>query len=906
MEIQISIVVSILLLFQSSSIISGQQPKIRLSSRTERLALLELRSTLGLRSKDWPRKSDPCSGWSGIKCRNDGRVIEINISGLRRTRLGRLNPQFSVDSLGNFTHLTTFNASGFSLPGSIPNVFGETLNSLEILDLRYSSVIDPIPPLLGNLSNLNQLYLSGNGITGIIPETLGQLSKLSVLDLSQNLITGSIPVSFGSLTNLASLDLSWNFLAGPIPPSLGTLKRLQFLKLSNNSLSASIPAQLGDLSSLVELDLTTNSLSGSLPIDLKGLRNLKKMMVGDNILDGTLPGNLFFTSLNKLQFVVLNHNNLSGPLPDVLWSMPELRFVDVSYNNLTGILPSPRLSDNASARVLNLSNNQFYGNLDSSFVSISCIDLSGNYFEGKVADEALLMNSSLTSNCLQNLPSQKSLEDCTFFYTAKGLLFDNFGLPNTTQPPKASPSRKKSRKWIFILVGVLGGLCVITLLVLMLVLCLRKRERGVADQTTRSVTNTPPVGGTPGPSGGSKDFSEVGEVFTYEQLLRATGDFSESNLIRHGHSGDLFQGVLEGGTIVVIKRVDIRMMKKESYMVELDLFGRVSHTRLVPFLGHSLGNDNEKLLVYRYMPNGDLSTSLYRKTREDDESLQTLDWITRLKVAIGAAEGLSYLHHECNPPLVHRDVQASSILLDDKFEVRLGSLSEICSQEGDTHQSVITRLLRLPQSSEQGSSGSSAAICAYDVYCFGKVLLELVTGKLGISSSNDATTNEWLEHTLPYISIYEKELVTKILDSSLMVDDDLLEEVWAMAIVAKSCLNPKPSKRPLMRYVLKALENPLKVVREENTGSARLRTTSSRGSWNASVFGSWRHSSSDITSAPGQTTTREGVGSSLKHLSTIGSQGSGGGDLSTSNKKPSSDIFPEPSDLPDIERPRAD
>ncbi|KAI3978803.1 hypothetical protein MKX01_015978 [Papaver californicum] len=745
------------------------------------------------------RKSDPCSGWSGIKCKNDGRVIEINISGFRRTRLGSLNPLFSVDSLGNFTHLTTFNASGFSLPGSIPNVFGETLSSLEILDLRYSSVINPIPSLLGNLSNLNQLFLSGNGINGIIPETLGQLSKLSVLDLSQNLITGSIPASFGSLTNLTSLDLSSNFLAGPIPPSLGTLKSLQFLKLSNNSLSASIPAQLGDFSSLVELDLTTNSLSGSLPMDLKGLRNLKKMMVGDNILDGTLPGNL----------------NLSGPLPDLLWSLPELRFVDVSYNNLTGILPSPRLSDNASARVWNLSNNQFYENFDSSFASISFIDLSGNYFEGKVADEALLMNSSLASNCLQNVSGQKS------------------------------------RKWIFILVGVLGGLCVIALLVLVLVLCLRKHERGVADQTTRSTTNTPPVGGTPGPSGGSKDFSEAGEVFAYEQLLRATGDFSESNLIKHGHSGDLFRG-----------RVDIHTIKKESYMVELELFGRVSHTRLVPFFGHCLGHDNEKFLVYRYMPNGDLSTSLYRKQG-------------RMMKMI-------------------------------KFEVRLGSLSEICAQEEDTHQSVITRLLRLPQSSEQGFSGSSAAICAYDVYCFGKVLLDLLTGKLGISSSNDATTNEWLEHTLPYISIYEKELVTKILDSSLMVDDDLLEEVWAMAIVAKSCLNPKPSKRPLMRYVLKALENPLKVIREENTGSARLRTTSSRGSWNASVFGSWRHSSSDITSAPGQTTTREGVGSSLKHLSTIGSQSSGGGDLSTSNKKPSSDIFPEPSDLPDIERPRAD
>ncbi|WJZ97009.1 hypothetical protein VitviT2T_015644 [Vitis vinifera] len=123
----------------------------------------------------------------------------------------------------------------------------------------------------------------------------------------------------------------------------------------------------------------------------------------------------------------------------------------------------------------------------------------------------------------------------------------------------------------------------------------------------------------------------------------------------------------------------------------------VSHMRLVPLLGHCLEHDSEKLLVYKYMPNGDLSNSLYRVTNLEDDNLQSLDWITRLKIAIEAVEGLSYLHHECSPPLVHRDVQASSILLDDKFEVRLGSLSEVCAQEGDSHQNVITKLLRKPQ-----------------------------------------------------------------------------------------------------------------------------------------------------------------------------------------------------------------
>lgn len=158
---------------------------------------------------------------------------------------------------------------------------------------------------------------------------------------------------------------------------------------------------------------------------------------------------------------------------------------------------------------------------------------------------------------------------------------------------------------------------------------------------------------------------------------------------------------------------------------------------------------------------------------------------------------------------------------------------------------------------------------------------------------------DYLEQMLPYISIYDKELVTKIIDPSLIYDDDLLEEMWAMAIVARSCLNPKPSRRPLMRYILKALENPLKVVREENSNSARLRATSSRGSWNAALFGSWRQSSSDVAAAP--TYSRAEGGSSLKHSGTTGSQGSGeksgnNGGGSSSQRRQSKEVFPEPSD----------
>jgi hypothetical protein len=190
--------------------------------------------------------------------------------------------------------------------------------------------------------------------------------------------------------------------------------------------------------------------------------------------------------------------------------------------------------------------------------------------------------------------------------------------------------------------------------------------------------------------------------------------------------------------------------------------------------------------------------------------------------------------------------------------------------------------------------------CAYDVYCFGKILIELVTGNTDISKSDDATTKDWLEQTLNYITIYDKERLAKIVDPTLIVDEDLLEEVWAMAIVAKSCLNPKPSKRPPMKHVLKALENPLKIVREESFSSAKLRTTSSNRSWSTAFFGSWRHSSSDSGA-----TIREGTSSGNKQTGRSGSHGSCGNDHSSSNKRSSNEVFPEPLGMQDMENGEA-
>ncbi|XP_028765781.1 probable LRR receptor-like serine/threonine-protein kinase At2g16250 [Neltuma alba] len=843
-----------------------------LSSPAERLALLQLRSSLGLRSREWPIKADPCLTWNGIRCES-GRVTGVNISGFRRTRLGRQNPQFSVDALANLTFLQSFNASKFLLPGPVPHWFGQKLSSLKVLDLRYCSIIGAIPSTLGNLTSLTTLYLSDNNLTGIIPDSLSQLSALSVLDLSRNFLSGSLPDSFAFLGNLSFLDISSNYLSGSIPQGTGALSKLQYLNLSNNGLTSSIPAQLGDLSNLVDLDLSDNYLFGLVPPDLMGLRSLQRMKLGNNILDGPLPENSFHTT-SELQFIELRQNNFTGALPDRLWYLPRLSFVDVSGNKFNGVLPSSSSSANATPTVKgNFSHNLFYGSITPLLKRFSFIDLSSNYFEGKVLDFAV--NASLGSNCLQNVSNQRATEECLSFYSRRGLSFHNFGQANMTRPRAAESSGKNNGRK-FILAGILGGVGLIAVLVLLI---LRTRKRSKSNNTGARV-GAALAGGNPAPTDALIELSKAGDSFTYQQLLKATGNFSDANLIKHGHTGDLFNGVLESGISVVIKRIDLRSTENENaYMSELDLFSKVSHPRLVPLFGHCLENDKEKFLVYKHMPNGDLLNCMRnRETTHKDGTLQSLDWITRLKISIGTAEALCFLHHECNPPFVHRDIQATSVLLDDKYEVRLGSLSEACTQGGDTHQRRISRLLRLPQSSDQGSSGSSSpAVYAYDVYCFGKVLLEMVTGKLGIGASGDAQVKEWLEQTLPYVSIYDKDLVTKIVDPSMVVDEDFLEEVRAVAIIARSCLNPKPSRRPQMRFVLKALENPLKVIREESYSSARLRTTSSRGSWNAALFASWRQNS-DVTVVPAVSGSRAEEGQ-----------------LSSSRRRRSNEIVPEPS-----------
>ncbi|XP_062214475.1 probable LRR receptor-like serine/threonine-protein kinase At2g16250 [Phragmites australis] len=769
------VVGAVLFLLLHAAVAQGQRPL----APQDVAALYGLRASLGVRARDWPARADPCAAWLGVACRA-GRVAELRLAGLRRTRAGEQRAAFAVEPLRGLTALEAFNASGFPLPGWIPAWFGR-----------------------------------------------GLLPSLSVIDLSSAQVNGELPADLGMSCNLTTLVLSGNSLSGRIPASLFLISGLRFLDLSSN--------------------------------------------------------------------------NLTGELPNVSFSAGEG----------TGIL-------------FNASGNSLYGSIGDAIGSLKrrfkVVDVSSNYF-GQVVGTGFGNGTDGTvdfeMNCLSGIASQRSRGDCEAFYKRNGVRLvevpessSPLAEPQPPQvPPMPSPG-KRGVKWKYILAGVLGGAAIVVVLSLIaLVFCLmrrrgrrRPRGRGGVEQTEEGIrsgrrsSSVNPVTmspmASPGASGSPKGFPTIIDGFTYEQLHHATGGFGDDNLVKHGQSGDIYHGVLESGFQVVIKKIDVKSSKKSQG--ELGFLAKNSHGRIVPLLGH-LAKDGDELLVYKYMTKGDLTHALHKNPADAEDGLRSLDWITRLKIAIGVAEALCFLHDECSPPLVHRDIQASSVLLDDKFEVRLGSLSEICPQQNEGSQSFFSRILRSSKSLDKNTSGPPAS-CSYDVYCFGKVLLELITGNFGASGSNDADSDEWLAGTLGYIDANDKESVSGIVDPSLVVDEDHLEEVWAVAIVAKTCLNSKPSRRPLARYILKALENPLKVVREREelrSDSSRLKSTSSRSSWRSAFHGKSYRSWEVMPTS----------GKALARKNTAKLQGTEGSDGEEENvfsfKRASREIFPDPVELED-------
>ncbi|KAJ6684492.1 PROLINE-RICH RECEPTOR-LIKE PROTEIN KINASE PERK8 [Salix viminalis] len=361
-------------------------------------------------------------------------------------------------------------------------------------------------------------------------------------------------------------------------------------------------------------------------------------------------------------------------------------------------------------------------------------------------------------------------------------------------------------------IGIVVGFVALSLLV-MAVWFAQKRKRRKEQNSGHAMPspfassqNSAPLVGSPSGSGFIYSPSEPGVVnnsrswFTYEELVRATNGFSAQNLLGEGGFGCVYKGALDDGREVAVKQLKIGGSQGErEFRAEVEIIGRVHHRHLVSLVGYCI-SEHQRLLVYDYLPNDTLYYHLHGEGRP------LMDWATRVKVAAGAARGIAYLHEDCHPRIIHRDIKSSNILLDENFEARVSDfgLAKI-ALELDSNTHVSTRVMgtfgyMAPEYARSGKLTEKS-----DVYSFGVVLLELITSRKPVDASQPPGDEGLVEWARPLLtSALESE------DFEALVDPELEKnyvpsEMFRMIEAAAACVRHSAAKRPRMSQVARAL-----------------------------------------------------------------------------------------------------
>ncbi|CAJ1977127.1 unnamed protein product [Sphenostylis stenocarpa] len=287
------------------------------------------------------------------------------------------------------------------------------------------------------------------------------------------------------------------------------------------------------------------------------------------------------------------------------------------------------------------------------------------------------------------------------------------------------------------------------------------------------------------------------EIYTLKELLRATNNFHQDNKIGEGGFGSVYWGRTSKGVEIAVKRLKTMTAKAEmEFAVEVEVLGRVRHKNLLGLRGFYAGGD-ERLIVYDYMPNHSLLTHLHGQLATNC----WLDWSRRMSIAIGAAEGLAYLHHEANPHIIHRDIKASNVLLDSEFHAKVADFGFAkLIPEGVSHLTTRVKGTLGYLAPEYAMWGKVSESC--DVYSFGILLLEIVSGKKPIEKLAGGVKRDIVQWVTPYV---QKGNFTRISDSKLNGRFDL-EQLKSVIMIAMRCTDSSPEKRPNMVEVVEWLK----------------------------------------------------------------------------------------------------
>ncbi|KAL6180734.1 hypothetical protein ACLB2K_047394 [Fragaria x ananassa] len=746
--------------------------------------------------------------------------------------------------------------------GEIPAQLSQC-SQLKTIDLSLNYLNGSIPAELGKLENLQQLIAWYNGLEGKIPPELGKCKNLKDLILNNNRLSGEIPTELFSCSNLEWISLTSNRISGEIPREFGVLTRLAVLQLGNNSLSGQIPGELANCSSLVWLDLNSNRLTGEIPGRLGrqlGAESLSGILSGNTLVfvrnvgnsckgvggllefagirperllqDPTLktcdftrlysgPVLSLFTKYQTLEYLDLSYNQLRGKIPEEFGEMIALQVLELAHNQLSGEIPAS-LGQLKNLGVFDASHNRLQGHIPDSFSNLSFlvqIDLSYNELTGEIPTRGQL--STLPATQYANNPGLCGvpLPECSSSNNQPSIT------PSDEDAGKAS--RKSSvASWAnSIVVGIFISVASVCVLIVWGI-AMRSRRKEAQEvkmlnrlQASRAATTWKIDKEKEPLSINVATFQRQLRKLKFSQLIEATNGFSADSLIGSGGFGEVFKATLKDGSSVAIKKlIRLSCQGDREFMAEMETLGKIKHRNLVPLLGYCKIGE-ERLLVYEFMEYGSLEEMLHGRTRTRDKKI--LSWEERKKIARGAAKGLCFLHHNCIPHIIHRDMKSSNVLLDNEMEARVSDfgMARLISAL-DTHLSVST-LAGTPGYVPPEYYQSFRCTAKGDVYSFGVVLLELVAGKRPTDKEDFGDTNlvGWAKMKVregKQMEVIDQELVSAAKGSDQAEAEEVKEMVRYLEVTLR-CVDDFPSRRPNMLQVVALLRE---LMPESASGSS--------------------------------------------------------------------------------------